>query len=105
MIYKGPLDGTDLLDTDRDDSEFAKGGGVYYEDTTSLEHLEIRDTESIIPIAVLRLIPYNHPATGMDTFNGFAFEHRTIAGHMETMIIKDIKDNMRCFAIGENIAI
>ena len=104
-MVNSPLDGGDLLDADGNYGEFAKVGCIEDEDTAGLEHLKIGNTELVIAIPTLLLIPYNDSTSGMNTLNHFAFEHRTIARHMETMIIKDIEHNMRCLPAGKHVAI
>ena len=105
MIDNCPLDGTDLLDTDRDDGNFAEIGRVYYHYTAGLQHLEIRYTALLIAIPTLLFIPYDVASSGMDALDRLALQHRTVTRHMEAMIIKHIEDDMHRISSGEYIAI
>ena len=105
MIYESPLDGGYLLDADGDEGYFPESGCVQDEDTAGLKHLEIRYAELVIAISTLLFVPDNDTSAGMDAFYRFALQHRTVAGRMETMIVKDIEDNMSRLAAGKGIPI
>jgi hypothetical protein len=69
-----PHDRTHLLDADGDEGEFSISGRIHDEDAARLQHLEIRDAQLVITVAVLLFIPYNDASAGMDALNRFAFQ-------------------------------
>ena len=99
------MDGGDLLDANGNDGDFAIRVRVYNKDSTRLKHLEIRDTELVITIPTLLLIPDDNASSGMNALDGFAFQDRAITRRMETMVVKDIEDNMRRLAALETSSI
>ena len=105
MIYESPLDRGDLLDADGDKGDFAEIGCVQDEDTARLQHLKIGHAELVIAVSTLLFVPDNDTSAGMDAFDGLTFQHRTIARRMETMVVKDIEDDMRRLAAGKGIPI
>ena len=100
-----PPDGRYLLDTNGHDSYLAVRARIYNKDSTRLQHLEICHAALLIPIPGLRFVPYNDTTSGMDTRNSLTLQHRPIAGRMETMIVKDIEDDMHRLATGKRIPI
>ena len=105
MIYESPPDGGDLLDADGDKGDFAEIGCVQDEDTARLQHLKIGHAELVIAIPTLLFVPDNDTSSGMNALYRFALQHRTIARRMETMVVKDIEDDMRRLAAGKGIPI
>ena len=105
MIYESPPDGGDLLDADGDKGDFAESGCVQDEDTARLQHLKIGHAELVIAIPTLLFVPDNDTSAGMDAFDGLTFQDRSIARRMETMVVKDIEDDMRRLAAGKGISI
>ena len=93
-----PLDGGYLLDADGDEGYFSENGCVQDEDTAGLQHLEIRHAEMVIAIPTLLFVPDYHTSSGMNAFDGLTFQDRTIAWRMETVVVKDIEDDMGCLA-------
>lgn len=100
-----PHDRTHLLDAYGDKSDFAEVGRIHDEDAARLQHLEIRHAELVITVPTLRFIPYNDASSGMDALDGFAFQDRSIARRMETMVVKDVEDDMRRHAALETSSI
>jgi hypothetical protein len=105
MIYESPPDGRDLLDADGDEGYFAESGCVQDEDTARLQHLKIGHAELVVAVSVFVVVPDNGTSAGMDAFYGLAFQHRTIARRMKTMVVKDIEDEMRRLAASEALSI
>ena len=105
MIYESPLDGRYLLHADGDKGDLAESGSVQDEDTARLQHLKIRYAELVIAIPTLLFVPDNDTSAGMDAFDGLAFQYRSVARRMKTMVVKDIEDDMRRLAAGKGISI
>lgn len=105
MIYESPLDGRYLLDTDGDDGDFSVRGRINNKDSARLEHLKIGHAELVIAVSTLLFVPDNDTSAGMNAFDSLTFQDRTIARGMETMVVKDIEDDMRRLAAGEGSAI
>ena len=99
------MDGGDLLDTDGNDGEFAESRRIENEHAAGLQHLEIRYAKLVIAVPTLLVVPDNDTASGMDTLDRAAIQHRTVTRHMKTMVIKDIEDDMRRLASGKGLAI
>ena len=99
------MDGRNLLDTDGDEGEFSISGSVQNKYTARFKHLEIRDAQLVIAVAVLLFVPDDDASSGMDAFYRFALQDRAIARRMETVVIKDIKDNMRRLTAGKTVFI
>ena len=100
-----PYDGTDLLDADGDDGDLSVRACIYNKDSAGFKHLEIRYAALHIAIPALLFIPDDLASSGMDALDRAAFQHNTIARHMEAMIIKHIEDDMRRLAASKRIPI
>lgn len=105
MIYESPLDRGDLLDADGNKGDFAESRSVKDKDTARLQHLKIGHAELVIAIPTLLFVPDNDTSAGMDAFNGLTFQDRSVARRMETMVVKDIEDDMRRLTAGKGIPI
>ena len=105
MIYESPPDRGDLLHTDGDKGDLAESRSVQDEDTACLEHLKIGHAELVIAIPTLLFVPDNDTSAGMDAFDCLTFQYRTIARHMETMVVKDVENDMRRLTAGKDIPI
>ncbi len=100
-----PLDGTNLLDADGNDGDFSVRGRIYNKDSARLEHLKIGHAELVVAVSVFVVVPDNGTSAGMDAFYGLAFQNRTIARRMKTMVVKDIEDDRRRLAASEALSI
>ena len=100
-----PYDGTDLLDADGDESNKAEVRRIKNEHTACLQRLESGGTKRIIAIATLRLVPNDDATSGMNAGDDFLLNDRAIAWRMETMVVKDIEDDMSRLSISKHISI